>query len=158
MRPQLETSNKVTASEDRQRKRLFGVARSIAFLVLLVGLALWLSRSPQASVESITLTKALDDRYQPIDPTTTFGPDDPFFASVVFKNYRADPPAVARWSYEGKVITETKLLTDTYGDITAGFSLVNSAPLWPIGNYTIEIIAGKQVLATQSFTVAAPDK
>jgi hypothetical protein len=151
-----QTTRQLTVKQ--QRRRLFGIAQSVVFIGLLTALAFWLSRSSEPTAESIVIAKALDDQFQPIDPTDSYNPeDDTFFVSVVLKNYYGSPPVVAVWRYEGQIIEETNLLTSGQGNITAGFSLVNSNPPWQAGKYAVDIVAGQTVLASKTFMVKQND-
>ncbi len=133
---------------------MFSITRSLAFLAILIGLAVFYSlRSQPPRVISITPATALDDAYRPINATDTFGPEDTFFIAVELKGYRGDAPLVARWYYEDEMITDTPLDAPLQGDIYAGFVLRNDDPPWPTGQYRVEIRIRDQALGDRTFRV-----
>jgi hypothetical protein len=137
---------------------VLGIARSVLFLIALIGLAIFFSeRSAVPTIQSITTATALDDDYHPVDTTTIYSPEDSFAVSVTVKDYRGDEPLIARWSYQGSKITDTPLTGDLIGDITAGFVLQNQNPPWPSGEYTVEILYKDETLGSMNFTVKAAD-
>lgn len=142
---------------DRQRKQRMGLARSVAMLLGLVVLAVWFAladRSPE--VISMTMAKSLDANYKPIEPVSTFGPDDTFFVSVELRRYRAGEDLTALWRYEGQEIAQTPLSTDDSGSGYAGFSIApEDPPQWPEGSYVVDIMYEGHVLGRAAFEVAA---
>ena len=137
-----------------QTNQAWGAIRSLLFLAALIGLAVWLSRvSGGTRVTEIVTATALDQSFRPIEPTATFAPDATFFVSIKLEAYQTDKPIIARWKYEGQLINETMLSTEDIGDGYAGFSLSHSDSKWPIGRYTIEILANSQQLGSTSFEV-----
>lgn len=149
------TQRKSTADKqkERRKKQVWGIVRSLLFLGGLVAIALWMNRSRPPEVLSVLPATALDDQYQPLEVTDTFGPDDTFFVSVELRGYRSDMALSARWLYEGELITETTLETANTGEGYAGFVLVNEAPPWPQGKYRVEIVYQDDVLGSAAFTV-----
>lgn len=142
----------------RRARRRFGVWRSVFFLAALTGLLIYFSqqnRRPRIT-EVITAT-ALDDQYRPIGATAVYAPEDTFYLSVEIDDYRVDHPVVARWKYEGQVITTTPLESELHGGIYAGFVLQSSVP-WPEGRYRVDVLYDDQVLGGADFRVeGAPD-
>lgn len=148
----VEKTDRDREAERRKRQRM-GIARSVAFLVALVVLAVWMQQRPRPpEVLSVTPATALDDEFRPVEPTEVFGPEDTFFVSVELRNYQPGTLG-ARWLYEGQVITEMMLDTTDTGDGYAGFVLRNDDPPWPTGQYTIEITYRGRVLESASFRV-----
>jgi hypothetical protein len=125
----------------------------VAFLVALVGVGLLIRRPAPLRVLSVTPTRALDDLYRAVEPTDTFSPQDTFFVSVELQGYRPDMTLVARWRYEGEVITETELETTDSGSGYAGFALRSEALPWPAGEYSVEIVYQERVLGSATFRV-----
>jgi hypothetical protein len=130
------------------------VGRSVLFLIALAVLAYLFMGRPRLRVLSATPARALDDAFRPIDPTTTFGPEDDFFVSVELSGYRPGMDVRARWRYEGQVITETTLNAEGQGSGHAGFVLSNDRPPWPVGEYSVEILLDGEPLASTTFAVS----
>jgi hypothetical protein len=140
--------------EERRRRQIVGIIRSGAFLAVIVVLGVVLAmRSRPPQVVSVTLATALDDAYRPIETTTVYAPNDTFYASVQLRGYRQGMDLKARWRYDGTLIKETPLQTDTAGDGYAGFVLRNDAPPWPDGPYSVEIVYDGQVVGSAAFRV-----
>ncbi len=139
---------------ERRRRRRIGLVRSVIMAIALVALAIFMALRPRPpEVLSITLTRALDNAYRPIAPTTTFGPQETFFVSVELRGYRPGSDLTARWRYDGQVIVDTELVAEGIGDGYAGFVLHNDNPPWPAGRYTVEILYEGEVLASAEFGV-----
>ncbi len=140
--------------EESRKKQMVGIIRSAAFLAVFVVLGVVLAlRSRPPRVTSVTLATALDDAYRPVDTTTVYAPEDTFFVSVQLQGFRQGMNLKARWRYDGGVIKETPLETDTSGDGYAGFVLRNDAPPWPDGPYSVEILYDGQVVGSAAFRV-----
>jgi len=136
----------------RRRRALWGLVRSILVLVVLIALGVWIAlRSRPPRVIEVVPATALYDNYRPVEATEVFRPDDTFFVSVKLSDFRPEMELSARWKYQDRPITETTLNTDYAGEGYAGFSLINDNPPWPVGNYSVEIVYGNEVLAAQLF-------
>lgn len=140
--------------EARRRRALWGLVRSILVLVVLIALGVWIARQswPPRVIEVVPAA-ALYDNYRPVEATHVFQPEETFFVSVQLSGFRPDMELFARWKYQGRLITETTLDTDYAGEGYAGFSLTNDDPPWPVGNYTVEIVYGDDVLGSAVFRV-----
>jgi hypothetical protein len=89
--------------------------------------------------------------------TTTFGQQDDFYLLGDLKNAPSDTKLKAVWTgVEVKdnppntVIDEKELVT---GDGTFTFSLVNNNPVWPAGNYKVDLYLNDKLDQTVEFTV-----
>lgn len=156
--------------EVRQRRAMWGIARSLIMLVALTGLCVWMAlRSRPSEPTGLTSTPAVSprppkvlevvpatalyDTYRPVKATDVFHPEDTFFVSVKLSDFQPGMALSARWKYQGNLITETNLSADDAGEGYAGFSLLNDNPPWPVGDYTVEIVYGDAVLASAAFRV-----
>ncbi len=152
-RPPGQTAEERAA--ERQRRQRIGIFRSLAMLVALVGLAIWMTRGP-GGLEVLSLQTASDlaDDFSPIGPTTTYAPGDTFYLSADLRGYRPGMDVRARWLYGEQVITETPLIVQNSGDGYAGFALSpEDPPEWPQGAYRVELMYEDQVVDTTQFEV-----
>lgn len=137
-----------------RKPRVWGIVRSVMFLAALVGLALWMNRRPAPpTVLSVMPATAFDDAFRPIEVVDAYGPEDTFFISVELEGYDSSMELIARWLYEGQLITETTLATADSGVGYAGFVLRTEYPPWPAGRYTVEIVYEGEVLGSAAFRV-----
>jgi hypothetical protein len=131
-------------------------------LIVMVAIgATFAYRARPPRVLSVVPATGLYDNYRPIEATDIFHPDDTFFVSVQMDDFRRGMELAARWSYQGQVITETTLDPNRIaegdgkgeGKDFVGFLLMNDNPPWPVGDYTVEIIDGVEVLGSAEFRV-----
>ncbi len=92
------------------------------------------------TINKVTLAKNLDSNYQPIDPTTQFGPTDTIYVSVEIKGRPQTGTINGKFYYEDQFISEATVdLSSVNKDVLvsigentyAGFSLTPSTT-WPI--------------------------
>lgn len=141
--------------EEQRRRQRSGILRSVALLAGLIVLTVWIAlQRQQPEVLSLTTARALDSDYQPVEPTTSYGPDDTFFISVELRGYRTGMNITALWRHQGEVIAETPLLAEAGEAGIAGFSLSpESPPRWPEGGYVVDIMYDGHVVGRTAFDV-----
>jgi hypothetical protein len=141
--------------EQRKRQHWMGIARSVVMLIGLIVLTVFITRRPgEPEVISVTPARALDADYRPVDPTTTFLPDETFYISVELRGYRSGTELVAQWRYGGEVFDQTSLIASDAGEGYAGFSLSpQDPPEWPVGTYLVDILYEDHLLGRASFEV-----
>lgn len=83
--------------------------------------------------------------------TTRFTPDDTIYASVLTDRTGAST-IVARWSYAGRVVSETEKRVSYKGQAATDFHF-ESAGGFPSGDYRVEVLVDGQVVASRDFRV-----
>lgn len=110
-------------------------------------------RDLRAAEVDITMAKDLDREYGPVNPTTTYGPNDPFRASIVLTNVPDGTRVTARWYFGSVLLREggtTARGNAQYRVVGAGLS--SEAP-WERGDYRLEIYLDRELKATAKFSV-----
>jgi hypothetical protein len=83
--------------------------------------------------------------------TTRFTPDDTVYASVLTDRTGAST-IVARWSYAGRLVSQTEKRVSYKGQAATEFHF-ESAGGFPIGDYRVEVIVDGQTVASRDFRV-----
>ena len=83
--------------------------------------------------------------------TTRFKPDDTVYASVLTDRTGAST-IVARWSYAGRLVSQTEKRVWYKGQAATEFHF-ESAGGFPIGDYRVEVIVDGQTVASRDFRV-----
>jgi len=83
--------------------------------------------------------------------TTRFKPDDTVYASVLTDRTGAST-IVARWSYAGRLVSQTEKRVSYKGQAATEFHF-ESAGGFPIGDYRVEVIVDGQTVASRDFRV-----
>jgi hypothetical protein len=106
------------------------------------------------SLSDAVLSKGLDDKNHPVDPTTTFNKTDVIYLSVVGNNLTAGMEIKVVYTYiDGQATENTTTITNP-GTSYYPFSLSPSVGGHPAGDYTVDIyLNGKPSGQTLTFTV-----
>jgi hypothetical protein len=83
--------------------------------------------------------------------TTRFKPDETVYASVLTDRTGAST-IVARWSYAGRLVSQTEKRVSYKGQAATEFHF-ESAGGFPIGDYRVEVIVDGQTVASREFRV-----
>ena len=129
-------------------KRLLMIFCAVGMLML-ASIACEASAST-ANISSVVLTA---DKANPVD-TTTFTPDQTFYAIVTLANAPDTTKVKAAWTYTDEAGTVTPIGEK---EIVGGASPIvfNASPTttWPVGNYKVEIFLNDKTNKTIEFTV-----
>lgn len=107
----------------------------------------------RAATVEITMAKRLNDEYEPVEPTTSYRPTEPFRASIALRNVPKGTQITARWYFESVLLREggTTARTDI-AEATLGVGLSNEEP-WERGRYRLEVLLNRELKGTAEFTV-----
>lgn len=109
--------------------------------------------APQTRIQAI-MAYALDEQFNPVQPTGEFAPDDVFYLSVRVENATANGIVTARWYYTDSLIHMQDQVTregsETY---LLGFELQRTDGDWPVGDYRVEILLDGEAIGTAYFFV-----
>jgi hypothetical protein len=86
--------------------------------------------------------------------TTTFGPNDTVYVSVIASGSGSAEMRV-RWTYAGSVVGEPTKQVSLRGGGATEFHLQNAGG-FPPGDYGVEVFVNGQSVATRSFRVELP--
>jgi hypothetical protein len=143
-----------TTSRSPLNRRL--ILSAIFLLILFIFLIIFFSFNSlnrQPIIKEVRVAAALDDQFRPIGVTDVYAPENDFFVSVEVTNYDGTDPLIARWLYEGKEITQTRLASQLAGTLHVGFTLHNENPPWPTGRYRVDILYNDKILESATFEV-----
>ena len=131
-------------------KRLLMIGLAIGMLML-ASIACEASAST-ANITSITLTA---DPASGVE-TTTFTPDQTFYATVVLANAPDSTKVKAVWYQVDEAGAAAKLAEKEIvgSGSPINFNATNNAGPWPAGNYRVEIYLNDKVNKTIDFSVA----
>jgi hypothetical protein len=105
-------------------------------------------------VTSIQLGRSLNADSTVANHTTSFGPGDTVYVSVLTTGVGSGTIGV-RWTYAGRVVGEpTKQVTSR--DVAATEFHLQSAGGFPPGDYTVEAFLDGQSVGTRTFRVQTP--
>lgn len=107
----------------------------------------------RAASVKITMTRRLNDKYEPVDPTTTYAPNEPFRASIELRNVPKGTRIDVRWYFGSVLLREGG--TTARADVsraTIGVGLSNEEP-WKPGGYRLEVLLNRQLKGTAEFRV-----
>jgi hypothetical protein len=106
---------------------------------------------PALHVSTLQVGRALNvDRTIAVH-TTRFKPDNTIYASVL-TDRTGSSTILARWSYAGRVVTETQKKVSYKGQAATEFHF-QSAGGFPEGDYKVEIFVDGQPVASRDFRV-----
>jgi len=109
------------------------------------------SSGPPAIGEVVT-AKSLDEDFKPVEPTSSYQPEDTFYHSVQVMNLKAGSTVKIQYKLEGELYKESTVTTDKDGSGYYGFSLESVSGHIP-GKYTAEAYLDNALAKTVSFTV-----
>ena len=104
------------------------------------------------SIGEVVAAKSLDADYKPVDPTSTYSPEDVFYISVQVKNLVVGSVVDVKYKFEGEDYSDTSLTADKFGSGYYGFKLT-AADGHAIGNYTAEVYLDGELQKTIEFSV-----
>jgi hypothetical protein len=102
-------------------------------------------------VTSIQLGRSLNADSTVANHTTTFGPADTVYVSVLTAGAGSATISV-RWTYAGRVLDEPKKRV-SYKDVAATEFRLQSAAGFPPGDYAVEVFFDGQSVGTRPFRV-----
>ena len=106
---------------------------------------------PALQVSTLQVGRALNVDNTIAVHTTRFKPDNTIYASVLTDRTGAST-ILARWSYAGRVVTETQKQVSYKGQAATEFRF-ESASGFPQGDYKVEIFIDGQPVASRDFRV-----
>ena len=143
------------------KRVLASIALLLAVLVALVACSVSLST---ANISKAVLAKDVEgDKFDPIDPTSTFPTDQPVIHLVVtLKNAPSDTKVKAVWTAvdvgdaapSNTEIDESEFTTDGSGNVHFTLSLPSSG-IWPLGKYKVDVYLDGKLDKTLEYAVAA---
>lgn len=141
----------------RQQVWIRGGIGCAAMAILGVALMLLLTAQPGAPAAThlqATMARALDARYNPLEPTGVFSPGEPFYLSVRVEDAPPNSVVAAKWFYDGAVITQQEQALGREGtDYVIGFELRRADARWPEGVYGVELLLNGQHAGDIRFSV-----
>ena len=93
----------------RRRAWILGAGGCAAVVILGGALLVLLAAqpvTPAVTTVQATMARALDARFNPLDPTGIFLPGETFYLSVRLEGAPANSMVTARWVYDGTPITQ----------------------------------------------------
>ena len=141
--------------------------KSILFLAVMALLLAACGGSAPKGIEigEVDFAKNLSDSYEPIDPTTTFYPDETVNVSVRVPGRPKEGVLGARFLYMDNLIAETSVdFSDVNGDLLfsvgedtfTGFTLTHDDPLYISPLYSVELLVDGNSVGTYSYSVIPP--
>lgn len=100
---------------------------------------------------TLQVGRSLNSDHTVATHTTRFKPDESVYASVLTDQTGAST-IVARWSYAGRVVSETERSVSYKGDGATDFHF-QSAEGFPPGDYKVEIIMDGESVASREFRI-----
>lgn len=121
-----------------------------ALAVALICMAAAGCRQP-LHVSTVQVGRSLNGDNTVATHTTRFKPGDTIYASVL-TDRTGSSTILARWSYTGRVVSETQKRVSYKGDAATEFHF-QSAGGFPPGDYKVEIFVDGQSVASRDFRV-----
>jgi len=144
----------------RRRAWILGAGGCAAVVILGGALLVLLAAqpvTPAVTTVQATMARALDARFNPLDPTGIFLPGETFYLSVRVEGAPANSMVTARWVYDGTPITQQdQALGGSEAAYVLGFELRRTDALWPTGNYGVELLLNGQLAGEVGFVVRQP--
>lgn len=141
----------------RQQLWIRGGIGCVAVVILGIAVMLLLAAPPDAPAATrlqATMARALDARYNPVEPTGMFPPGEPFYLSVRIEDAPPNSVVAAKWLYKGAAITQQEQALG--GEETVyviGFELRRADAGWPVGEYSVELLLNGQHAGDIRFSV-----
>lgn len=116
-------------------------------------------------IAEVVFAKQLSENYEPVNPTTTFYPDETVYVSVQVPGRPDEGVLGARFLYNGQLIADTSvdfadvnsdLLFSVGQDTLAGFTLTHDDPLYISPLYSVELFVDGVSVGAHPFTVIPP--
>jgi hypothetical protein len=104
-------------------------------------------------VKTIEVGKGLGADKHVTNPTTSFGPRDTIYVSVITEGAAPSKTITARWTFQtGQVVKEgTEIIAPT-GPAATEFHIAKKTA-WPAGKYKVEILVDSSSAGTEEFDV-----
>ncbi|MBI2845130.1 MAG: hypothetical protein HYX86_01145 [Chloroflexi bacterium] len=139
--------------KDRMRL-LFSALFLIILGSLLVGCEFSFQVGLEPSIDQVVIARSVDEDQRPLEPTSTFGPEDVFYASVIVSNLEAGSQVTGKWYFGDEFIDEATLtITEAGFSGYVGFDLTSDTT-WPLGEYRFEVYLDGELAQTASFQVS----
>jgi len=105
-------------------------------------------------VSDIQVGKAVGTDNKISNSTTTFGPRDTMYVSVITDGAAKDAKLTAKWTFNGKqVVKESSQTISPSGGTTATEFHVDKKTAWPKGKYTVEVMLNGVSAGTKDLEV-----
>jgi hypothetical protein len=145
--------------EENRMKRL--LALGALLVALTAALSACSASFSTANISTAVLAKDVQgDNYDPVDPTSTFSPDQPVINLVVtLKNAPSDTKVKAVWTAVAVSGAPANIEIDQAEIVMEGSSNVHftlsrpSSGAWPVGRYKVDIYLDGKLDKTLGFTV-----
>ena len=109
--------------------------------------------APVFEVKTIEVGKGMTADKHVGMPTTTFGPRDTIYASVVTEGSAPSKTIAARWTYQtGQLVKEMSETIAPTGPAVTEFHIAKSTA-WPTGKYKVEILVDGSSAGVKEFEV-----
>jgi len=134
---------------------------TIAFLALcLLGFTLLACEfsigGGEPKVETAVMARSLDPNYQPVEPTSVFGPTDTFYCSVKVTDLEKGSNVTAKWFFGSEFLGEYTYTATGGGSGHVGFSL-SPAGTWLAGSYRVDIYLNDALVQSVAFSVVGAE-
>lgn len=138
----------------------------VLFAVMALTLAACSGGAPKGvEISEVVFAKGLSENMEPVDPTTTFYPEETVYVSVRVPGRPKAGLLGAKFMYGDQLVAETSidfsqenssLLFSVGQDTFVGFNLTpdNALPISPL--YTVELMLDGKSLGSYSYTVVPP--
>lgn len=133
--------------------RLFSAGALIILAAVLVGCQFSFQVGLEPSIDQIVIARSLDEGQRPVEPTSVFGAEDVFYASVIVSNLEVGSRVTGKWYLGDEFIDEASVtMTEEGFSGYLGFTITPDTT-WPPGEYRIEVYLDDQLLQTATFQV-----
>jgi hypothetical protein len=106
---------------------------------------------PALHVSTLQLGRTLNSDSTVANITTRFKPDDGIYAAAL-TDQTGSSTITARWSYNGRVVSETPKKVAYKGQGATAFEFKNAGE-FPVGDYKVEILVDGQPVESREFKV-----
>ncbi|MBN2116465.1 MAG: hypothetical protein JW730_07840 [Anaerolineales bacterium] len=137
-----------------KRNKLF-IAMA-AFALFLAALAC-AGGGPPAITDVVT-AKSLDESYRPVDPTSSYQPEDVISVSVHVENLVVGSTVKVQYKLNGELYEEFSLAADEAGSGYYGFTLAPNEYGHVPGSYTVDVYLDGTLVKTVAFTIEGDTK
>jgi hypothetical protein len=109
------------------------------------------------TLSEITPAKQLSDEQKPVEPTSTFGPNDQINLSIQARNMEKGARVKAVFMYGEEQLDDVEVTLDDGGSRYVGFTLPAPADGWPGGDgYRIDLFLNDEQKGSANYTIDAP--
>lgn len=137
-----------------KHNKLFIALAAFALLVAMLACAVG---GPPAVTDVVT-AQSLDENYKPVNPTSSYQPEDVISLSVHVENLVVGSTVKVEYKLNGEPYEESSLAADEAGSGYYGFTLTPTEYGHMPGNYTADVYLDGTLVKTVAFTVAGDTK